>query len=66
MLADIEPHCRDRVTIEVRDVDTDPAWCAAYGTEIPVLMIDGEEVCRHRLDKAAFLAALTAGGHGHQ
>ena len=58
LLEQLEPLCRDQATIEVRDVDARSEWQAAYGELIPVLEADGEEVCRHTLDRAAVLALL--------
>jgi hypothetical protein len=36
--------------IEVVDVDADPVLKRRYGLEVPVLLLDGTAVCRHRLD----------------
>jgi hypothetical protein len=36
--------------MEWRDVDQDPAWRAAYGHRIPVLLADGELVSELRPD----------------
>lgn len=36
--------------IEVVDVDTDPELQRRYGLHVPVLLLDGTVVCRHRLD----------------
>ena len=36
--------------IEVVDVDADPQLKRRYGLEVPVLLLDGTVVCRHRLD----------------
>ena len=36
--------------IEVRDVDADPVLERRHGLEVPVLLLDGTVVCRHRLD----------------
>jgi hypothetical protein len=36
--------------IEVLDVDTDPELARRYGLNVPVLLLDGTPVCRHRLD----------------
>ena len=58
MLAAAEPLCRGRAELIVRDVDTREDWREAYGFDVPVLLVDGVEVCRHRLDEAAFIAAL--------
>jgi hypothetical protein len=43
--------------IEVVDVDSDPELTRRYGLNVPVLLLDGTPVCRHRLD-AAELARL--------
>jgi hypothetical protein len=32
-----------------------PEMTARYGNDIPVLLVDGIEVCRHRLDRGARL-----------
>jgi len=34
----------------VVDVDSDPQLKRRYGLEVPVLLLDGTVVCRHRLD----------------
>lgn len=36
--------------IEVVDVDSDPELRRRYGLNVPVLLLDGTVVCRHRLD----------------
>ncbi|MGH8299439.1 MAG: glutaredoxin family protein [Steroidobacteraceae bacterium] len=36
--------------IEVVDVDTDPILKRRHGLDVPVLLLDGAVVCRHRLD----------------
>jgi predicted thioredoxin/glutaredoxin len=38
--------------IEVVDVDADPQLARRYGLHVPVLLLDGTVVCRHRLDAA--------------
>jgi hypothetical protein len=38
--------------IEVVDVDADPVLRRRHGFDVPVLLIDGSVVCRHRLDRA--------------
>lgn len=37
--------------IEVVDVDADPLLQRRYGLDVPVLLLDGTVVCRHRLDR---------------
>ncbi len=38
--------------IERRDVDADPVLQRRYGRHVPVLLLQGSVVCRHRLDVA--------------
>jgi predicted thioredoxin/glutaredoxin len=37
--------------ISVVDVDSDPELTRRYGLNVPVLLLDGTVVCRHRLDQ---------------
>jgi hypothetical protein len=48
----------DRFRIEVMDVDGDPALRERYGEDVPVLVHNGRELCRHRLDAEALVAYL--------
>ncbi len=50
--------------LETVDVDRDKALLVRYGMDVPVILIDGVEHARHRLDAAAFRAALDAAGGG--
>ncbi len=36
--------------IDVLDVDADGELLRRFGLHVPVLLLDGEVVCRHRLD----------------
>ena len=36
--------------LDVLDVDADAELLRRYGLHVPVLLLDGEVVCRHRLD----------------
>lgn len=36
--------------IDVVDVDSDPTLQRRHGFDVPVLLLDGSVVCRHRLD----------------
>jgi predicted thioredoxin/glutaredoxin len=36
--------------IEVVDVDSDPTLQRRHGFDVPVLLLDGTIVCKHRLD----------------
>jgi len=46
--------------IEVADVDADPELRRRYGLDVPVLLLDGTLVCRHRLDEAELARLLRA------
>jgi hypothetical protein len=47
--------------IEVVDVDSDTELNRRYGLNVPVLLLDGTVVCRHRLDAPELLRVLRAG-----
>lgn len=36
--------------IDVVDVDSDPTLQRRHGLDVPVLLLDGTVVCKHRLD----------------
>ena len=59
MLEQLESLCRDDDQLTVLDVDARPEWAEAYGVFVPVLLLDGQEICRYELDKKA-VAALFA------
>ena len=44
--------------IDVLDVDSDPELVRRFGLHVPVLLLDGEVVCRHRLDVPELLRLL--------
>jgi hypothetical protein len=44
--------------LELRDVDADPQLQRRHGLDVPVLLLDGSVVCRHRLDRAELLRLL--------
>jgi predicted thioredoxin/glutaredoxin len=37
--------------VELLDVDADPLLQRRHGLDVPVLLLDGTVVCRHRLDR---------------
>ena len=45
-------------TLDIIDVDNDSDLQARYGTLVPVLMADGEEICHYHLDMAALEKVL--------
>ena len=47
-----------RLRLEVRDVDTDPAWRAKFSSDVPVVEFDDEIVCSHFLDREAIAGIL--------
>ena len=53
------PLVRDRLAVEVRDIDTDEDWQRAYATRIPVVEYDGELVCQYHLDREALARILS-------
>ena len=46
--------------VEEVDVDEDAALTAAYGWDVPVLLVNGREAFRHRVTLAALRARLAA------
>jgi hypothetical protein len=59
MRAELEPIAqRFGVGIEWIDIDEDPALEARYNELVPVLTLDGVELCHYKLDTAAVHAAL--------
>ena len=53
------PLVRDRLAVEVRDIDTDEDWQRVYATRIPVVEYDGELVCQYHLDREALARILS-------
>lgn len=58
MLERLEPLCRGRASILVRDIDTRQEWRDAYDIYIPVLEVDGKEICHYQLDLPKVLELL--------
>jgi hypothetical protein len=44
--------------LELVDVDSDPQLRRRHGHDVPVLLLDGTVVCRHRLDTAELVRLL--------
>ena len=55
-LRDLQPELG--FDLEVRDIDADPALAARYNEAVPVLCLEGREICRHVLDETALRACL--------
>ncbi|HEY2037078.1 MAG TPA: glutaredoxin family protein [Steroidobacteraceae bacterium] len=47
--------------VEVVDVDADPILKRRHGLDVPVLLLDGTVVCRHRLDAGELKRLLRQG-----
>jgi 4a-hydroxytetrahydrobiopterin dehydratase len=47
------------VTLSEVDVDSDPALHDRYTNDVPVVVIDGYEAFRHKVDPAAFAEVIT-------
>jgi len=66
LLAEARPvAARYGLTIESVDIDREPGLRAQHNTRIPVLLLDGEEICHHFFDRAALeraLAGMTSHG----
>lgn len=62
MLEQLEPLCRGRAIIKVRDVDTNSEWATVYGEKVPVLSCDGNEICHFELDTERLESVLVAAG----
>ena len=54
--------CAELYTLEEVNIETDTELQARYRYEIPVLLIDGREAFRNRLDSDEFRARLIASG----
>ncbi len=44
--------------VDLVDVDANPELQRRHGLEVPVLLLDGTVVCRHRLDASELLRIL--------
>jgi hypothetical protein len=60
MLGRLRQLCGADDQLIVRDVDSRAEWADAYGIYVPVLMLDGREICRYELDKQAVAALFDA------
>jgi glutaredoxin len=51
---------REPFTLEVIDVDADPALRALYNFEVPVIAINGQKAFKYRVTEAELLKKLAA------
>ena len=54
--------CAELYELQEINIESDAALLARYRYDIPVLIIDGVEAFRHRLDSDSFRACLTKRG----
>jgi glutaredoxin len=52
--------CADKYELQEVNINDDPALVRLYGTEIPVITINGREAFKYRLTAAEFKKALTS------
>ena len=45
-------------TLDVVDIDRDPALRREYDWDVPVLVVDGEKIAKYRLDEAMLVRRL--------
>jgi len=50
--------------LELLDVDSDPLLERRHGLDVPVLLLDGTVVCRHRLDRGELVRLLRTDPRG--
>jgi len=58
----LEAHCADLFTLEEINIETDPVLLRRYQNDIPVVMINGVEAFRHRIDPAEFKRKVSTVG----
>lgn len=52
--------CSDRFTLEEINIESDPELLKKYKYDIPVVLIDGVEAFRHRVDAEKFRTRINA------
>lgn len=50
--------CRYTFALERIDIDDDPGLALRFNAKVPVLAVNGEILCCHRLDTAALIEEL--------
>jgi len=56
--------CSDRFTLEEVNIESDEELLRKYKYDIPVVIIDGVEAFRHRVDTERFRQRIAADSHG--
>lgn len=52
---------RAGLAVETRDVDEDPRLAAAWGEDVPVVILDGQVIARYHIDPATLRRAIAPG-----
>jgi glutaredoxin len=55
----LKSDCADLFTLEEIDIETDPVLLQRYQNDIPVVMINGVEAFRHRIEPGEFKRRLS-------
>ncbi len=58
LVEELLPLIEGKLELEVRDIDTNPAWHERWFADIPVVEYGGEVVCMHFLDRDAITGIL--------
>ena len=59
MLVELRPYLENAgARLDLVDIDDHPALVREYGADVPVLLSETGELCRHRLDHGAVQAYL--------
>ncbi len=62
LLEELAPLLRGLATLTVRDIDSRPDWRERYDTRVPVVAVDGTEICDYFLDRTRLAEALNGRG----
>ncbi len=54
------------LSLDEIDIDTSPELTVRYGHDIPVLVVEGQEIARHRVTTDALKKTLRERAAGHQ
>ena len=58
LLEEVVPLIRDKMRLEVRDIDSREDWRERYDTRVPVVEFDGRVICEYQLNREAVRAVI--------
>jgi hypothetical protein len=58
LVEELLPLIRDKLALEIRDIDENPEWRERFLVDIPVVEFQGRIVCKHFLDRDAITGIL--------